>query len=116
MVKNGDYTIYVDIRWNGGLFDLTPDGTLSKVLKMFYTEDGKDKLRFSRFEYCNKKLNTDYRIATEEDLIKYGCYYFNEDGSRPFKKKNCETCKDFCECFLKDNDMRKYEVKSYEEN
>lgn len=116
MIQNGDYTLYVDTRWNGGLFDLSPDGKLSKVLKMFYTEDGKDKLRFSRFAYSNLRLDTDYRPATAFDLVKYGCFYFNEDGYRPFKKKVCESCKNKENCFLKDSDMRKYEVKSYEDN
>ena len=116
MIKNGEYTLYVDTRWNGGLFDLAPDGKLSKVLKMFYTEEGQDKLRFSRFAYSNKLLDTDYRPATDFDLIKYGCFYFNEDGSRPFKSVVCDNCGRKDDCFLKDSDMRKYGVKCYENN
>jgi hypothetical protein len=116
MIKNGEYTLYVDTRWNGGLFDLAPDGKLSKVLKMFYTEDSQDKLKFSRFAYSNKLLDIDYRLATESDLSLYGCFYFNEDGSRPFKKAVCESCKRNTDCFLKDSDMRKYGVKCYENN
>ena len=54
MIKYKGYTLYVDKLYNGGLFDLDEDGNLSKVLKLFYTEDGKDKLRFSRFRYSNK--------------------------------------------------------------
>ena len=113
MIKNNEYTLYVDTRWDGGLFDLALNGTLSKVLKMFYTEDDKDKLRFSRFSYSNKNLNTDYRLATEDDLKKYGCFYFNEDGSRPFKCKICGSCDRKDDCFLKDSDMKKYGVKCY---
>ena len=114
MINNGEYNLYVDILWNGGLFDLAPDGRVSKVLKMFYTEDGKDRLRFSRFPYSNKQFNTYYRPATKDDLVKYGCFYYNEDGSRPFKKKDCKTCKENKDCFLKDEDMKRYGVKCYE--
>ena len=116
MIKYKGYTLYVDKLYNCGLFDLDEDGNLSKVLKLFYTEDGKDKLRFSRFRYSNKELDKMYRPATKEDLAKYGCFYFDEDGSRPFKTKICETCKRYSDCFLKDSDMRKYEVKCYENN
>ena len=89
---------------------------LSRVLKLFYTEDDKDKVRLYRFIYSNKELDKMYRLATEEDLAEYGCFYFDEDGSRPFKAKICETCKRYSDCFLKDSDMRKYEVKYYENN
>ena len=98
------------------MFDLDEDGNLSRVLKLFYTEDDKDKVRLYRFIYSNKELDKMYRLATEEDLAEYGCFYFDEDGSRPFKAKICETCERYSDCFLKDSDMRKYEVKCYENN
>ena len=116
MIKYKGYTLYVDKLYNCGLFDLDEAGNLSRVLKLFNTEDEKDKVRLYRFIYSNKELDKMYRLATEEDLAEYGCFYFDEDGSRPFKAKICETCERYSDCFLKDSDMRKYEVKCYENN
>ena len=114
MPKNGEYEIYVDIQYNGGLYDLDLNGELSKVNRMFYTKDGRDRLRFYRFPYSNKELNERYKPADESDLEEYGCYYFNEDGSRPFKKKSCEKCERKVNCFLSDEDMIRYGVGKHE--
>ena len=110
MLTHNGYALYVDTKWHGGLFDVDIDGNISKVLKMFYTdEEGNDKLRFARFPYSNAMFEYYYRPATQADLDKYGCLYFEEDGYRPFKTK-CEGCGAAHECFLKDNDMIKYGV------
>jgi hypothetical protein len=108
MIKNGIYTLYVDKEFNGGLFDVDEQGNISKVLKMFGVKGDKDIVEFSRFPYSsNGDINKQYCLATEKDLEKYGCTYFNEDGSRPYLK-DCKKCKDFGFCFLSEDKMNEY--------
>lgn len=108
MTYNG-YTLYVDMKYDGGIFDLDNKGNLSKVLKLFGTNSkGLDTIRFERFDYSNTDLEKYYQKATKKDLVKYGCSYFNENGERPFKSKFCETCKFYKTCFMRDEDLERY--------
>lgn len=108
MIKNGIYTLYVDKEFNGGLFDVDEHGNISKVLREFSIKDNKDIIGFTRYPYSsNGDINKQYRLATEEDLKKYGCTYFNEDGYRPYLK-DCKICKDYEFCFLSEDKMAEY--------
>lgn len=113
MFTIGKYTIYVDKEFNGGLFDMDLNGEVSKVLKLFgTTPDGKDKLTFSRFPYSNKNK---YSLATEEDFEIYGCEYFDENGNRPLKRKECNKCEKLESCFMCDEKFEQYKANSVEE-
>ena len=109
--KVGKYTIYVDEEFNAGLFDMDEFGEVSKVLKLFGTNSkGEDTLRFARFPYS--KTNK-YRLATEDDLFKYGCEYFDEDGNRPLKLKKCDDSCELCkwsDCFMTDDKIKIYKA------
>lgn len=115
--KVGKYTIYVDEEFNAGLFDMDEKGEVSKVLKLFGTNSkGDDTLRFSRFPYS--KTNK-YRLAREEDLLLYGCEYFDEDGNRPLKLKKCDDTCVYCKsdvCFMTDDKIKVYKANLEPEN
>lgn len=98
-------TIMVDKQYNGGLFDMSKSGTISKVDKFFKTKNDKDIIAFSRMPYHK---NDRFQEATLEDIKAYGCFYFDEDGSRPFKEKDCRLCSNRGTCFLKDEDIARY--------
>lgn len=106
-IKFGKYTLYVEVEYNSGLFDRDENGNFSKVLKLFgRNSKGEDTLNFARFDYSAKGK---YRLATEEDLVKYGCEYFTENGERPFKRKICGgSCEFVEECFMTDDKFEKY--------
>lgn len=110
----GKYTIYVEEEFNAGLFDMDENGGVSKVLKLFGNNSkGEDTIKFSRFPYS--KTNK-YRLAREEDLLLYGCEYFDEDGNRPLKIKKCDnSCKYYKDCFMTDEKIKGYKANLEEE-
>ena len=72
------------------MFDFdTETQTVSKVLRLFGENN---TVRFSRFDYAYSPQG--FREATEKDYDNFDitCAYYLEDGSRPYKKRDCADC------------------------
>lgn len=71
----------------GELYDKDEQtGSITKVLRLF---SDNNKVRFSRFDYAD---NGEYIQAKENHLKDCQCTYYNEDGARPLKVKDCKKC------------------------
>jgi hypothetical protein len=85
MYRGGKYMIVYNTIY-GGLYDKDEKtGNLSKVLRCYHD----NSVTFDRFDFAD---NGEYKEATNEFIDKWQCTYYLEDGSRPFKKKNCKGC------------------------
>lgn len=106
-IKIGDFTICVDEQY-GGLYDIASTGEMSKVLHLFgVNANGDDSLHFHRFPYAAGS----YRKANEEDILKYGCFYFDEEGNRPLKRTACDkSCPRYVDCFMTDEKLKVYKA------
>lgn len=78
----------------GDLYDKDEQtGKVSKVLRCFHGVN--DDVTFNRFDYAD---NGNFVRAISEIINMYQCTYYLEDGSRPFKVKECKKCEERKEC------------------
>jgi hypothetical protein len=88
--------ILISTQYGESMYDFdTETQKLTKVLRCFHSDD---KVTFDRFSYIYYPKK--YREATKEDFNNYDltCTYYLEDGSRPYKTRDCNNC-DICnEC------------------
>lgn len=79
-------------RWNGHLYNLSKNKHHSQLLQLHYNEYGKEDLKFSILEECNK----DILIDREREYLKNHNPYFNvykEPGSPKYHKFSDEARK-----------------------
>lgn len=81
-----------DTEWKSGIYDMNGKKEVSKVLRCFHNDN---TVTFDRFPYHN---HNQYREATKEDIDRYQCTYYLEDGTRPHKTKSCSECEGKKEC------------------
>jgi len=83
--------ILISTEWGKNMFDFnTETEELTKVLRCFHNPD--DNVTFNRFPYAY--YPDKYREATKKDFENYDltCTYYLEDGSRPYKIRDCMDC------------------------
>ena len=75
-------------------------GQISKVIKQVDEKNG--SIIYKRWNYMDSEY---YREPTKEELKKFQCFYFKEDGTQPLKKKKCSECADKKACkYFKEGD------------
>lgn len=98
--------LLVDKEEKIGLCNLEPDGTVTSVVKMWHIRtDGSDFLTFTKVCVNVKDVFSQFRVADEKDKERWGCFYFDELGNRPYKVKKCSMCKIEGLCNISDWDM-----------
>lgn len=74
MEVTSERVLLVDSVWGSGLYDFR-DGKLTKVLRMYNTDDSE---YYHRFDY--RYIEENFRVANADDIEKYKHNYFDDEG------------------------------------